>query len=116
MRKVYIITEEGAAYSDEGLEYITNEIRGETFNDSDELTFFMGREYNKPDVLSHLIEKNIEDAYVVISGTTGMFFFGPDKVGQLVEVLREYPDMTSWESLHAAAMNQLHYLQEKGEC
>lgn len=115
MKKVYIITEEGRTYSDEGLEYITNEIRNGTFTDSDELSFFMGQEYNKPDVLSGLIEKNIENTYVVISGTTGMFFFDPDKVGQLIEVLRKYPDMTSWESMHGAAMNQLHYLQEKGE-
>lgn len=70
MKNVYILTEEGRAYSDEGLQYLTALIREQRDDDS-ELQFRMGATYNVAAVLAYDLEQN-PDAYVAISREDGI--------------------------------------------
>lgn len=94
-RNIYILTEGGKAYSDEGCEYITETIRNR-INDPCNFVFLMGDNYNDPEELSRELFLHPR-SYVVISRKTEITTLSGDAIGILRDQLEETIGMTSWQ-------------------
>ena len=96
MKSVYILTEEGREYSDEGCRYITNMLM-EGCGETDQLVFNMGAVYNDPEFLDRELEQN-PDCYVVISAWEGIMAIYGDSIKELRKALYDFPGQTSWKT------------------
>jgi hypothetical protein len=65
MKQVYVLTEEGRAFSKEGCDYI-KELIVKTWQDNSELMFSMGQTYNDTKFLIKALKMN-PDSYIAIS-------------------------------------------------
>lgn len=100
---IYIITKEGRAYSDEGLEHVRDEFSKEPYfvkKDSD-VIICQGGIYNDPTYLAEELRKKDRDSYLVISADF-MGYFGPKDMEKLANLLVKYPNQTSWETIYFA--------------
>lgn len=106
MTNVYVITKEGRDYTDEGKKYIRDKLTGE-YGVTGEIVMSFGQTYNDPETLADALKRHKDTAYVIISGTTGMFIYSPESNEGMMLYLKDHPDQTSWETLHACAMMEL---------
>ncbi len=106
MTDVYVITKEGRDYTDEGKEYIRNSLINE-HGVAGKITMSFGQVYNDPKTLADALKKHKDTAFVIISGTTGMFTCEPKSNESIIWNLEHHPDQTSWETLHTCAMMEL---------
>lgn len=86
MAQAYILTEEGRAYSQEGIEFVTGQIRNR-LNDHTEVTLHQGGIYNKPGVLAGFLARDPEHSYVFVSHDKG------------IEILHENEDIHQFIAL-----------------
>lgn len=104
MANVYILTEEGRTYNEEGTKYVLNQIRT-TFNDQSDVNLSEGMLYNKPDVLTRFLKKDPEHSYVFISHDRGLeIMYDVDDIKRFVGLLED-PDNeneTSWSIIMKA--------------
>ncbi|WP_298024053.1 hypothetical protein [uncultured Dysosmobacter sp.] len=98
MKKVFILTQEGRAYSTEGLEIAENCIR-EMFGEKDELEFFMGAELNDPENLARILEENADCGYLLTSMENIGYFHPGDHFWYLAELFRKHSNENPWEVL-----------------
>lgn len=71
MSQAYILTEEGRAYTQEGVDFVLDLIRNK-FKDHSEVTLSQGMLYNTPSVLSKALYKNTNTSYVFVSHDKGI--------------------------------------------
>lgn len=91
---VYILTEEGREYTQEGCEYITNILK-EQFNENNELVFNMGYAYNKPNYLTKELDLH-PNSYITISTDHGITTVNPEGIPIFKRALHDFPNQTSW--------------------
>ena len=99
--QVYILTEEGRAYTDEGIKYVLSQIRN-TFNDTSEVVINQGALYNQPDVLSEFLRKDPEHSYVFISHEKGLeIMYDINDINRFIRLLDSVSDdhTTAWEMI-----------------
>lgn len=96
MKNVYILTEEGREYSDEGCTFVENMLRKEN-NETDRLIFSMGAAYNAPKHLIEQLDKNPE-SYVIISTEKRIIVISGDNIDVLKQNLSDFPNQTSWQT------------------
>ena len=95
-----ILTRNGTDYSDEGKDYVANHLRDN--HNAGQITLYGGKTYNKPGVLKDLIEKNLENSYVVLSLTEDIYFIPPENNENIVcQLANADTDETSWEIINA---------------
>lgn len=94
-KNVYILTEEGKAYTEEGIQFLIDTIRNNR-NDFCDLVFCQGKLYNDTKYLITELRNN-PDAYVVISHAHGIEIIFNDNIETLIKNLMEHPNMTSWQ-------------------
>jgi hypothetical protein len=92
---VFIITEEGRSYNNEGLMCITNVLK-EHYNVTDELIFGMGLKYNDPKFLCQELKQN-PDSFVAISSAEGIQFIPAPNIPGICQMLTDYPNESSWK-------------------
>lgn len=109
MKTVYIITEEGKAYSTEGHKFIANYLRNEfpQFGETgvlDDYYFRQGAILNNPKQLSKELLKDIgtvdtPGCWIIISNADGMGVLGGTftNINNFIEDAKDNPDMTSWQ-------------------
>jgi agmatine/peptidylarginine deiminase len=101
MKQVYILTEEGRAFSEEGLEFIKQMILDKC-QDTSELLFSMGQAYNRP---KHLITelKLHPDSYLAFSireSQSVFILYGEENTKAAIERLENAkPDEISYNIL-----------------
>lgn len=95
MKKVYILTEKGSGYSDEGCEYLAEMLRDQR-NETGELSFMMGDAYNKPERLKRYLDEDNGNSYVAFSSER-IVIFTDDSIDVLKRALNDMPEKTSWE-------------------
>ncbi len=97
---VYVITREGKNYTQEGEQYLEDQLL--KMYGVDEGMFFYGAWYNDPSNLLQAIKGN-KDAYVILSYDEGIVFFGPNAWPYICDNLRSVidnnEDYTSWTLL-----------------
>ena len=71
MSQAYILTEEGRAYTQEGVDFVLDLIRNK-FKDHSEVNLSQGMLYNTPSVLSKALHKNTNTSYVFVSHDKGL--------------------------------------------
>ena len=95
-----ILTRNGTDYSDEGKDYVANHLRDN--HNAGQITLYGGKTYNKPSALKDLIEKNLENTYVILSLTEDIYFIPPENNENIVyELERHEAEKTSWEIVYA---------------
>jgi hypothetical protein len=95
MTHIYIITEKGKTYSNEGLEYVTNCVK-ENYGVTDELVFHMGYEYNVAKNLILGLDSH-PDGFIVISTDDGISF-ASNHNPKIKKALEEHPDDSCWKT------------------
>ena len=97
---VYVITREGKNYTQEGEQYLEDQLL--KMYGVDEGMFFYGAWYNDPSNLLQAIKGN-KDAYVILSYDEGIVFFVPNAWPYICDNLRSVidnnEDYTSWTLL-----------------
>ena len=97
----YIVTRDGSDYSDEGIQYVQNEVKSQ-FQEETDLLIYTGPGVNMPNVLKSQLEKN-KNAYIVLSMKTGIIFIprqcNEDIIKAFNIVSEEDDKATSWEVL-----------------
>lgn len=96
MKHVYILTEHGKTYTDDGLKFVSDHIK-KNFGYDGEFMFVMGGAYNK----ARHLKRELEDhpgSYVVISHEKGIDFLKDKNVEGFTRALGDYPDDTSWHT------------------
>ena len=96
--RVFIITKNGKAYNNEGLNYIRNAL-SEDYGENDDMEFLAGETYNNVRHLKKEIGKTGTKPYIVLSRDDGITFFGPKGMDKIKSNLSYYDDKTSWEIL-----------------
>ena len=107
--QVYILTEEGRAYNQEGIDFVLGQIRGK-FDDHTDVSVNEGALYNDPDVLARFLRKNPEHSYVFISHANGLeIMYDVDDINRFAGLLENAsdPEETSWSLI----MKELYLLQ-----
>lgn len=113
MKLVFILTETGAAYGEEGILFVSKEINA-TYGETDELTFMMGDELNDVKTLIALLDDHIEDGYVAISRSDGIMYMPPGEgIWALSGILKEYGGDNSWTTINAVINDGVRKRQEK---
>lgn len=98
MINAYIITEEGRAYTTEGLEYLTN-LMEKNYGVTEELNFIMGAVLNDPEYLAKKLT-DYPDSALFVSAEKGIFsLYNEDALRECSQKLLECPDATSWQTL-----------------
>lgn len=102
--QIYILTEEGRAYSRDGIDFVLGMVR-ETFNDDADVTINEGMLYNQPAVLAECLGKQPDRAYVFVSHADGIEVMRDvDDVNRFVGLLNDpdNADETSWSIIMKA--------------
>lgn len=102
MTFVYIITKEGRAYNTKGLNVITEMLKTD-YGVSDELSFFVGSDYNDPMLLADKLENR--KTAIVLSLSDGIAaFYDENGMPDISTDLRNAANTnkTSWEILTEA--------------
>ncbi len=95
MKNVFILTESGSSYTDQGCDFITERVR-KTYGDDSELTFGSGAIFNDAEHLAKCIDDH-PDCYVTISTKDNVITICKDAVEKLREDLKGANGKTSWE-------------------
>jgi len=98
MSHAYILTEEGRAYSQEGIDYVLNMIRT-TFNDLSEVIIEQGARYNNTGVLAGELSRDPENTYVFVSHAKGLeVLYDSDDIDRFTALLNDpaNSEKTSW--------------------
>lgn len=104
MAQAYILTEEGRAYTQEGVNYVLDQIIN-VFNDHTDVELVQGRLYNKPDILAKLLSKDPKHSYVFVSHAGGLeILYDSDDINRFVNLLDSTTDKdeTSWSIIMKA--------------
>lgn len=104
MKNVYILTQKGLGYTDEGLAFISESIRKD-FEDFSDLRFCMGIAYNNANLLRKELERH-SDAYVVISHRNGMEIISERDFDILIEGLIHDTTVSSWSVAYGIFTNE----------
>lgn len=96
--QVYIITKEGRVYTVEGTDYVRTQLNKKFGVNPDDIECNMGQWFNKPELLANRLQKH-ENAYVVISTPDDIIFCPQDLNKEIIDVLNEHPEKSSWETL-----------------
>ena len=121
MTNIYILTEHGNDYTDEGILCVKEEIKD--LGITDELQFTTGRTLNKPKVLLELL-KDDEPSVVMLSIPNRRIYFYEKNINALVEGLEEQieekgtDDFSVWDSLYVFIMSvddQMREIHERKE-
>ena len=95
-----ILTRNGTEYSDEEKDFAANHLRNA--HNAGQVILLGGKIYNKPSALKDLIEKNLENTYVILSLTEDIYFIPPENNENIVyELERHEAEKTSWEIVYA---------------
>lgn len=92
---VYILTEEGRAYSDEGIQFVLKMLR-EEMNCNKEITICQGQIYNNIPFLVNELEKPV-DSYIIISTEKMIGAIQPEQIKNFIQNLKNYPEASAWE-------------------
>ena len=104
MATAYILTEEGRAYNQKGIEFVRNQIRT-TFNDTSELNIAQGKIYNSPETLVKFLNKDPEHTYVFVSHANGIeTLHETNDIRRFIALLNDTTDKdeTSWSIIMKA--------------
>ncbi len=104
MANAYILTEKGCTYSEEGTEYVLNQIRT-TFNDYSDVNLSEGILYNKPDVLAEFLGRDPEHSYVFVSHDKGIeILYDINDINRFIGLLNSNTDEneSSWSIIMKA--------------
>lgn len=96
-KHVYILTETGRVYTDEGCKVVAEGIK-KNFGYDGEIMFVMGEAYNK----ARNLKRELEDhpgSYVVVSHEKGIDYLKDKNVEGLMRALDDYPDERSWNTV-----------------
>lgn len=96
--QIYIITEEGRSYTDEGLHYIGSVMKDMFDVNFHDIEFNSGVAFNNPELLAKQLEKH-EDAYIVVSTKEDIIIIPKTENPAMCHNLRENPNETSWNIL-----------------
>ena len=107
MKHVYILTEHGKTYTDEGLKFVAEGIKNH-FGYDDEIIFVSGEAYNEAKHLKRELEYHV-GSYVVISHEKGIFYLADTNVKGLERALGDYPDETSWNTAVRFFIDDIDY-------
>lgn len=99
MKKIFILTEEGKAFSTLGLKIVVNDLES-MFNVKDELIFEQGTAINEKKLLLELLQKN-PDSFIVLSTATSIDYLPPRCFKDVFDVLKEDDKKTCWQALYA---------------
>ena len=104
MSQAYILTEEGRAYTQEGVDFVLDLIRNK-FKDHSEVTLSQGMLYNTPSVLSKALHKNTSTSYVFVSHDKGLeTLYDTEDIKRFITLLEDPNDAneTSWSIIMKA--------------
>ena len=97
IEKIFILTEEGKAFSTLGLKVVANDLES-VFNVKDELIFEQGAAINEKKLLLELLQKN-PDSFIVLSTATRIDYLPPKCFEDVFDVLKEDNKKTCWQAL-----------------
>ena len=104
MANVYILTEEGRVYNEEGVRYVLDQIRN-TFHDTSDVNLEEGALYNSPDVLAKYLNEDPEHSYVFVSHNKGLeILYDINDIKRFLGLLedRDNANETSWSIIMKA--------------
>ena len=96
MVNVYILTEEGRDYTQEGYNHVASLLK-EHFNENNELIFSVGYAYNDPKYLIKEFDLH-PNSYIAISTDHGITTVNPDGIPVFKKALGDFPDQSSWKT------------------
>ena len=106
MKYIYILTEEGRAWSQAGLDWIEHEMKPR-YHETDETIACAGALYNSPQLMIDELTKH-PDSYIIIS-YEHIDIIPPVSIPAVTQVLKNHlpDDISTWEILrHSAEENQ----------
>ena len=98
---VYILTETGTDYIEEGIHYMKDLIKKE-YNDQNEFVMYTGPILNKPSFLKDRLEKDINantSSYVVLSTEDDIIIISPEDNQNICDDINKYKNYsrkTTW--------------------
>ncbi len=95
MKNLYLLTERGAGFIDEGHKYIRNMLETR-LNETDDIMFNEGLILNVPEFLLHELNEH-PDCYVAMSSDDSFKVVYGGNIEVFKAALTDHPELTSWE-------------------
>lgn len=97
-KNIYILTETGAAYNDEGVAYVLDIVRNKYHETAPDLSVNMGALYNDPKFMAKELADN-PDSYIFVSTAQDIVgIHTPEGTGALIKNIKNHPEVTVWEA------------------